>query len=420
MNIEMKSIAHEQLGEKYYTFTHKSGVTAYIWPKDGYTGAYAVFGAKVGSIDDNFILSGEQIKVPAGIAHFLEHKLFENEEGDAFTLFAGTGASANAYTSFDRTCYLFSSTENFEQSFEILLSFVQSPYFTKETVEKEQGIIGQEIKMYEDNPDWRVLFNLLGAVYHNHPIKTDIAGTVGSIAEITAETLHKCYNAFYNPGNMVIAAAGNVDAQKVAGIIENGIKNVTPLKLERRFPKEPAEIVKPFIEQHFDVGMPMFMLGFKETPDKDSPKNRVLTDILLYAIAGTFTPLYRKMLDSGLINKSFSWEYMTVPGVSLEIFGGESNNPEQVKAEICAEIERLKIDGITEECFECAKRSAYGSLVAALSSINSIANNLSEAHFYGFNIFDLVTIAAEATLEDVQNLLENRLNINNCVLSVVR
>ncbi|WP_312640611.1 EF-P 5-aminopentanol modification-associated protein YfmH, partial [Hydrogenoanaerobacterium sp.] len=210
-------ISSERLGENYVKIKHSSGLTMLLCPKPQFSSAYALFGAEIGSIDTTFKTSKDNdfVTVPAGIAHYLEHKLFESEDGDAFERYAKTGASANAYTSFDKTAYLFSCADNFKESIEILLDFVTHPYFTEETVRKEQGIIGQEIKMYDDNPDWRVLFNLLGALYVNNPVRVDIAGTVESIAEIDADLLYRCYNTFYNLNNMVLVVAGNFEIDTV-------------------------------------------------------------------------------------------------------------------------------------------------------------------------------------------------------------
>ena len=215
--MDILEIKNEELNEKYFKVAHPSGLTIYLYPKPEYKSTYAIFGTNYGSIDTKFQVKGskEVIEVPDGIAHYLEHKLFESEEGDAFSEYAKTGAIANAYTSFDFTGYLFSCSENFDESLKILLNFVQSPYFTEETVKKEQGIIGQEIRMYEDNPDWKVLFNLLNCLYHNHPVKKDIAGSIESIAEITAEKLYTCYKCFYNLNNMSICIVGNIDYKSV-------------------------------------------------------------------------------------------------------------------------------------------------------------------------------------------------------------
>ncbi|MBP1577986.1 MAG: insulinase family protein, partial [Oscillospiraceae bacterium] len=211
-----ETVVSRNLAENYTKIEHPSGLTLMLCPMEGFSSAYALFATRYGSIDSVFAVGdGEFTEVPAGIAHFLEHKLFESEEGDAFALYAKTGASANAYTSFDRTAYLFSCTDKFDESIEILINLVTKPYFTAQTVQKEQGIIGQEIRMYDDDPEWRVYFNLLGALYHDHPLKTDIAGTVESISEITADLLYSCYHAFYNLNNMVLAVAGNFDIDTV-------------------------------------------------------------------------------------------------------------------------------------------------------------------------------------------------------------
>ena len=215
--MSLQTITGKRVGDTYYKLEHPSGLTVFIYPKENSNSTYAVFGTKYGSVDNQFRRSDEDTvhTVPEGIAHFLEHKLFESEDGDAFARYAKTGASANAYTSFDMTCYLFSCTENVEASLEILLDFVQSPYFTEQTVQKEQGIIGQEIRMYDDDPQWRVMFNLLGALYHTHPVKIDIAGTVESISHITPELLYQCYHTFYDLHNMALCVAGNIDKETV-------------------------------------------------------------------------------------------------------------------------------------------------------------------------------------------------------------
>ena len=223
MNIQ--EIKSKRTLDKYYKINHDSGLTIYLFPKKDYNSKYAIFGTKYGSVNNAFSLdNGEVTAVPDGIAHYLEHKLFESEDGDAFTRYAKTGANANAYTSFDKTCYLFSCTENFDESFEILLDFVQSPYFTEETVAKEQGIIGQEIRMYDDSPEWCVMFNMLENMYHNHPVKIDIAGTVESIAKITPDYLYQCYNTFYNLNNMVLCVAGDLTVEDVLKTADKMLK----------------------------------------------------------------------------------------------------------------------------------------------------------------------------------------------------
>lgn len=411
----------DRLGESYFYMTHPTGVRIYVYPKPEYEGAYAIFGANCGSVDDNFKLSDENefTRVPAGIAHFLEHKLFENEDCDAFERYAKTGASANAYTSFDRTCYLFSCTENFEQSFEILLDFVQNPYFTQETVEKEQGIIGQEIKMYDDSADWRVMTNLFAALYKNHPIRLDIAGTVESISEITADLLYRCYGAFYHPSNMVLAVAGSVDPEQVLSIADRMLKPTKPVTLECAPADEPEEICESLVRQHLDVGIPIFNLGFKDKLGTLTAAQSVRMDILLESIFEKWTPLYRKLMDDGLINPSFSAGYLNSRDTQTAIISGESQQPEAVRNAIYAELERLRREGIDPQDFECAKRSIYGQLVAGLASNEGIANAIADCCFSGIEIYSLLDEAAAVTLDEINEMLNERLDISKSALSII-
>lgn len=420
MNIsEIKS---ERAGDSYYKIDHPSGLTVYVYPKEGYNSAYAIIGTKYGSVNTCFSLDGgEKITVPDGIAHYLEHKLFESEDGDAFARYAKTGASANAYTSFEKTCYLFSCTDKFDESFEILLDFVQSPYFTAETVAKEQGIIGQEIKMYDDSPDWRVMFNMLEKMYHHHPVKIDIAGTVESIAEITAEKLYQCYNTFYNLNNMALCVAGNVTVEQVLKTCDRMLKPCEKHTIENFFEDEPYEIVEPYVEQNFPVSVPLFNLGFKERAQKPLNETKLAhTDILLELLASSTSELYQKLMDDELINTSFTFELFEGPGYCSVIFGGESRAPKQAAEQIKQYIAEVKKNGLYKAEFESARKSVYGDVISSLNSVGSIANTVTSYHFNGNELFTYIDAVANATFEDVQNRLSEMLDVNNCTLSVVK
>ena len=420
MNItEIKS---QRAGDSYYKIDHPSGLTVFVYPKEGYNSAYAIIGTKYGSVNTCFSLDGgEKITVPDGIAHYLEHKLFESEDGDAFARYAKTGASANAYTSFEKTCYLFSCTDRFDESFEILLDFVQSPYFTAETVAKEQGIIGQEIKMYDDSPDWRVMFNMLEKMYHNHPVKIDIAGTVESIAEITAEKLYQCYNTFYNLNNMALCVAGNVTVDQVLKTCDKMLKPCEKHTIENYFEDEPYEIIEPYVEQSFPVSVPLFNLGFKERADRPlNEKELACTDILLELLASSTSELYQKLMDEKLINTSFSFELFEGPGYCSVIFGGESRAPKQAAEMIKQYIADVKKNGLDREEFESARKSVYGDVISSLNSVGSIANAVTGYHFNGNELFKYIDEVAAATFDDVQNRLAQMLDVNNCTLSVVK
>ena len=375
MNREM--ISNKRTNEQYTHIKHPAGLDIYVWKMDNYSTTHALFGTKYGSINTKFKTKNEPdfITVPNGIAHYLEHKLFENEDCDVFSLYAKTGASANAYTSFDRTCYLFSTTSNVYESLEILLNFVQEPYFTEATVQKEQGIIGQEIRMYDDNAGWRVFFNMLQGMYHNHPVKIDIAGTVESIAEINAELLYKCYYTFYNLNNMVLSIAGDVDPDKVLEICDKCLKQNENIELETAFEFEPDTVFKHEMVQQLEISLPMFNIGFKAKPENgiDRLKAEIETNFVLSLLADESSDFYKKLYDEGLINSSFSSEVFDGDGYFCSIFGGESRNPRLVRDKIIEEINRCKKEGLDEERFNIIKKSYYGSLIRDLNDAEAVA-----------------------------------------------
>lgn len=420
--MKIQEIKSDRAGDSYYKINHPTGLTVYVYPKEGYKSAYAIIGTKYGSINTCFSCDGgEKITVPDGIAHYLEHKLFESEEGDVFAKFAQTGANANAYTSFEKTCYLFSCTSKFDESFEMLLDFVQDPYFTAQTVAKEQGIIGQEIKMYDDSPDWRVMFNMLGGMYQNHPVKIDIAGTVETIAQITAEKLYQVYNVFYNLGNMALCVAGNVTPEQVLKICDKMLKNNEKHEIKNYFEDEPYEIAEPYVEQNFPVSMPMFNLGFKEKTDSVlTEKQLAETNILLSMLASPASSLYRSLMDANLINSTFSYELFDGPGYCSVIFGGESRAPKQAAEMIKQFTSKYKANGLNKEDFDIARKSVYGDVISSLNSVSSIANAILDYHFNDNEIFKYINAVENASFEDVNAKLQKMLDVNNCTLSVVK
>ena len=416
--MEQKVIKDSLLGEYTYAVLDNS-LKIFLMEKPEFSGAYAIFGTRYGSIDTKFSKNGEEeISVPEGIAHFLEHKLFESEDGDAFTKFAATGAYANAFTSFDRTCYLFSCSKNFDENLDILLSFVQSPYFTEERVNKEQGIIGQEIRMYLDSPPWRVLFNMLENMYEEHPVKIDIAGTERSIAQIDAKLLYECYNTFYNPANMFICLAGNIKTNEVLEKIKNSIKPCEKVQIIRGEFKETKRVKSNFVAQKLEVSNPMFCLGYKEVLDHDiaTVKEKAVADILLEVLCGECSPLYRKLTDEGLINDEFSSEYFVGNGYSCFMIDGETSSPEKIRQEVENEIERLVNEGIEDELFQAIKRSEYGDAVKRFDSNESIVMSMVECAISGGDIFSQINVIKEITQKDIIDRLKS-LNKESSVLS---
>ncbi len=416
-----KEIINSPVGVSCVKATLESGLQIYIVERKDYDSAYALFGTRYGSIDTVFSRDGENfVSVPEGIAHFLEHKLFESEDGDAFTRYAETGAYANAFTSFDRTCYLFSCSDSFEKNLEILLDFVQSPYFTAQTVEKEQGIIGQEIRMYEDSPSWRVLFNMLLSMYEKHPVRIDIAGTVDSIAKIDDKLLYECYNTFYHPSNMFICIAGNVDAEKVLAQIENGIKKNDKITITRGEHFEGDKVLKNYVEQNLQVAQPLFCYGYKLKAEGVMPLyERFCFQVALDILAGDNSDLFENLMNKSLINDEFDTEVFCGNGYSSVIFSGESSNPEAVKSAINREISQLLKNGIDMDIFEAVKRGIYGDAVKRFNSVQSIGMQLCEAAVNGDEVFGDLKALSEITLKDVTRCLE-QLKEETSVLSVVK
>lgn len=409
-------------GEQVIRIDHPSGLAIYVWPKEGFSSCYAVFGTRYGSVDTAFTIDGQRTEVPAGIAHYLEHKLFENEDCDAFEKYARTGANANAYTSFDTTAYLFSCTGNIAPSLEILLDFVQSPYFTAETVEKERGIIGQEIRMGEDAPGRRVFFNLLRAMYQKHPVRIEIAGTVESIAEITPELLYGCYRTFYNLHNMALSVVGNVTPEQVEAVADRLLRPAPAWDLTRTDPGEPEEVGTRRVEETMPVAAPLFYYGYKlpvHGNDLLTPRESAAADALLELLAGNASPLYTRLMKEGLINQSFGMELFDGPGYACFLFGGESRDPDAVAAAIRAEIDRLKAEGLDRDAFEAVRNGLYGAAVMGLNDIEGCGDAVMDAHFCGDNPFDELEAAATLTEQDVTDLLGRAFDHERTVLSVI-
>lgn len=421
---DIREVKSERLGESYFEIDHPSGLKILVYPKKNYAATYAVFGTRYGSIDTEFRLNGEEkfTCVPEGIAHFLEHKLFESEDLDAFERYAKTGASANAYTSFDKTCYLFSCTGKFQESLEILLDFVTHPYFTEKTVQKEQGIIGQEIQMCRDEAGWEALFSLLRAMYKTHPVRIDIAGTVESIAEITPELLYKCYETFYNFSNMVLCVAGNVTPDEVLSVADRLLKPQKPILIERKFHREPREVAESYTEETLSVAFPIFSLGFKEaveTPER-SLREILISDIILEAVAGKTSAFYSELLEAGLINTSFESEYFCGYGYAAWIFTGESPDGREVQKRITARIRALQESGISKADFERIRKKLYGRSIMQFNDIDGIANAMVSAYFCKEGLFDETEILQSLTLDEVNARLRTALQTDCASLSVIK
>ena len=427
MSYEIKEFASDELKEKMLFATHKSGLRVYVFPKKGFSKYYAIYGTDYGSTDREFLVPGESEKtvVPDGIAHFLEHKMFEQPDGsNAFDSFAVTGASSNAFTSFDMTAYLFTCTDRFYENLDILIDFVNSPYFTDENVGKEMGIIGQEIKMYDDDPGWRVCFNALRAMFRDNPVKIDIAGTVESISKIDKDILYKCYNTFYNPGNMILVLVGDVDINEVMNRLDKRMGDEKNLgEIKRPEIREPAERVTEFAEQRLVVSQPMFNIGFKDitpfTSGEELAKREAATEIILDTLFGKSSDFYMELYGEGLIDSGFSVETELEKRYGFSLMGGESKDPKAVYEKIKERIRKAQKEGIDKSDIERTKKVMKASGIKLFNYIEGMGNAYIRMLLKGINPLDYNRIIDSVTYDDIMARLKTHFDTNNCVLSTV-
>lgn len=423
----MESIRYEHLQETLYYEVMDNGLHVYILPKPGFQKTYATFATKYGSVDNHFQVEGqEEVKVPDGIAHFLEHKMFEEPTGDIFATFASHGASANAFTSFDQTVYLFSATEYVNENIQTLVNFVQNPYFTDQNVEKEKGIIGQEIDMYADNPDWRVYFGLIEAMYQKHPVHIDIAGTVESIRTITKEMLYECYNTFYHPSNMLLFVVGGVDPQEVIDMVRSNQerKDYKPQgSIQRFFEPEPEQVGEARREAKLAVSLPKCLFGFKETDvgltGEQLLRRDMTTQLMMDLLFGSSTRLFQKLYDEDLISDSFGHEYNSSPQYAFSAIGGDTKDPDQLLARIREEVDAIVERGFESPDFERARKKKIGGYLRMLNSPENIAHEFTRQQFRGGDFFNMLPLFESITLEDVNLRLREHIRWDQLAVSLV-
>ncbi|MBO7310459.1 MAG: insulinase family protein [Clostridia bacterium] len=416
------------LDEKYQKITLDCGLQILVFPKKMST-VYALFGVRYGSVNNSFTdISGEEITVPDGIAHFLEHKLFFNEDGsDSFERFSEYGADANAYTSFNKTAYLFSCTDNLDKSLGELLYFVTHPYFTESSVAAEVGIISEEIRMYDDNPSDRCFYGMLEGMYEHHSLRRNICGSESSISKITADTLYKCYSAFYRPDNMVLIVCGDVDAEHVAMISRQHLPKSfigSSVKKTNDNDKEKRQAFKGYTEQKMQVAKPLFCIGFKDTDIPTCPKERQkkdavasILDEMLFSSAGE---LYDSLFERSIISPSLSYGYTISESFAYHSISGEADSPSQVLDEVLAYIDRIKAQGLNEDDFQRAKRVMYSETVRLFDSTESISNALFSFACEDAEIFEYAEIIRGITFDDVLATLNESFDRDTVTLSVVK
>jgi predicted Zn-dependent peptidase len=420
----MKTKGYDRIGEQVYSEKLENGLTVLVIRKQGYNKKYAFFATDYGGADRRFKIGGQWLDTPMGVAHFLEHKMFDTKDGNALETLSANGASPNAFTSTDITAYYFESIEKFEENLEILLSFVSVPYFTPESVQKEQGIIGQEIRMTEDEPDYAVYYGLMKALYSHNPLRDSVAGTVESIAEITADTLYSCHKVFYNPSNMVLVVAGDVDPEQIVATARK-ILPKEPGEIPQRDygPKETLTPESKRFETSMEVSIPIFMMGAKANPPKMGPeflREDLIADLSMEILAGHSSPLYLKLYEQGLVNNSFSGGYEYAAGAACCLAGGESTDPDAVFTAFKAECEAVAQNGPDKALFERLKKAMLGRHIRALNSFDSICYSAARGYFRDYDAFEATEVLSAVTPEDITAFIRQNLRSADMAISVIR
>ena len=419
----MEKKLYERIGEEVFRATLPNGLPVYIVPKKGFSRKYALFATRYGGMDMRFEKDGQWLDTPAGIAHYLEHKMFDTEEGNALQELAKNGAEPNAFTSNAITCYYFDATEKFYESLEILLSFVSVPYFTDESVQKEQGIIAQEIGMIEDNPEWQVYKQLMQALYHTSPARTPVAGSVESISHITAQTLYDCHKAFYTPANMCLVVVGDVKPERIIASANQILPAKSGPLIRRDYgAEEELTAAEHFVSAAMEVSRPTFLVGFKCPPQHGGEQQHRFTaigELACDVLMGESSPLYARLYAEGLINGSFGAAFDLLPGASYVYAGGDSKDPQAVAEAILAEAQRLVSQGVDGDYYRRVVNANFGAALKALNSFESIAVSMAEGCFQGYDPYRFPEVYDSITVEDVLDFLRQNMTRDHMALSVI-
>ena len=411
------------LGETLYTAVLPNGLRLCVVPKPGFRASYAVFATNYGGAMRRFRLDGQDLDTPAGVAHFLEHKMFDLPDGDnALSLLAANGADPNAFTASDLTCYYFECTEKLEENLRLLLHFVSTPYFTAETVQKEQGIIAQEILMGEDSPDNALFYNLLEQLYAAHPIRERVVGTVESIAQITEETLYACHRAFYSPGNMCLCVEGDVEPERIEAIARECLPAQSLPVPEPDFgPEETLLPLEPLRRAAMPVSAPQFLIGAKlpTLPGEAGLRQRITAQLALRLLVGSSTHFYAGLYADGTLNRDFDYELYSSAGTSAVLIGGESEKPEAVLDALKGEIARVCTEGFDAAAFERARRASYGARLRGLEDFESVCVSLAEGQFEGYCPLDSLAVLDSLTKAECEAFIREELRPERFALSII-
>lgn len=415
---------YKQIGETVFEEHLENGLGVFVFRKPEFGKCFAFFATNYGGMDTRFLWERAWKDTPMGVAHFLEHKMFDTKDGNALQTLTANGASPNAFTGSALTGYYFEGNEQFYENLETLLSFVSVPYFTQESVDKEQGIIGQEIQMIEDNPNWQAYMNLMAALYQKHPVRNSVAGSKESISKITSQTLYECHEAFYHPSNMVLCVAGNVDPERVSELAKKILPKEGKGKVLRDYGgEEPETVCQSERELLMEVATPIFQLGFKLNPAKegtDRLRQKLVGDLLCEAWMGSSSPLYAQIYSQGLINNGFFYGYEAYPDCAFLLAGGESPNPAAVREAIMQEAERIKKDGLDEDLFRRLKKAAYGNQLRSLNSFEHLCVEQARAYFSSEDIWLFPEIYETIEKKDIEKALNEWISPQRISLAVIR
>ena len=422
----MQIIESNKIKEKAYIENLENGMKVIIIPKPNLEKKYIIWGTHFGSIDNKFVMpnTGEEVSIPDGVAHFLEHKMFEQPNGtNSLDTLMALGLDANAYTTNDHTAYLFECSNNFYEGLDELMDYVQHPYFTDENVEKEKGIIAQEIKMYDDEPSWRLYMNAMDCMYKENPIKIDIAGSVDSISKITPDVLYKCYNTFYNPSNMTMVVCGNfIPEELLEEIKKRLVKKEEQGEIKRIYPEKEKDINKPYKEVKMEVSLPIFAIGYKDTEGmtEDIVKKHIAIEILLNMIIGKSSDTYKELYESGTLVSQPDMDYEFSKEYAHILISGQSNDPEKVKNKIENIVKKYQESGLDAEHFNRIRKKIYGDYVVEYNNVGNIARMFLADSIKGINSFDYIEKFNEVTKEYTEDVLKNVFKRENMIMSVVK
>ena len=419
----MERFSYPELQEVLYREVLPNGLTVAVVPRPGFQRKIAYFITDRGSIHRRFALDGKTWEAPAGVAHYLEHKLFDMPGRDITEEFAQLGANPNAFTSYDMTAYYFSCTENFDESLKLLLEFVSTPYFTEESVQKEREIIGQEIDMNVDSSDTRVFENLMAAMYRSHPIREPILGTRESIGKITPEILTLCHKAYYAPENMMLCVVGDVEPEAVVRMAMEQLPQERIRGGEKCLPEErDLSCREAEVCAHMEVSMPMFQLGFKSVPlgtGEAAVRREVIGDLAAEALFGESSRLYLEMYEDGIIDSSFGGGFETIDGMAMLLCSGDSDAPEAIREAVLEEADRLSREGLDDKAFQRMKRSAMGRRIRDLDSFSSTCFRLCAYHFADFDYYEFPRVYEQIRADEIREFLGRVVRESRCALSVV-